>query len=113
MPEEIRIHHFQTEDGEWFCAVREPHVHSGKAMAERFQDLSASSNGPIPREGDEHLALMARIAIHHAMEQQDGKARDFKLEFLPPVLKVEVPASGIGKSLLDLFEGVTVWRKSK
>jgi hypothetical protein len=112
MPEEICIHHFQTEDGEWLCAVQEPNVHSGKAMAQRFRDLLNSCETPIPGAGDEHIVLMARIAIHHAMERQDGMAREFKLEFLPPVVKVEVPSSGIGKSLLNLFEGVTVWRKS-
>ena len=111
MPEEIHIHYFQTEDQEWLCAVQEPHVHTGSAMKERFRALANVSHG-VSEEGEEYLKVLARIAIHHAMEKLGEPEREFNLEFLPPVVKIEAPASGMGASILDLFQGVTVWRQS-
>lgn len=112
MPEEIFIHYFQTADEEWHCAVQEPHVHRGSAIKERFQALVDASGKAVLQEGEEHLAVLARIAIHHAMQKLGEPEREFKLEFLPPVVKIEAPKSGLGASILDLFQGVTVWRQS-
>jgi len=112
MAEEIRIHYFQTEDEEWLCAVQEPHVHGGNVMKERFRALADASPGSVSEQGDDYLAVLARIAIHHAMQKLGEPEREFKLEFLPPVVKIEAPASGIGASILDLFQGVTVWRQT-
>jgi hypothetical protein len=112
MPEQISIHYFQTEDEEWLCAVQAPEVHGGAAMKGRLSALADASQTAIPEEGEEHLAVLARIAIHHAMEQLGEPQREFKLEFLPPVVKIDAPASGMGASILNLFEGVTVWRQA-
>ena len=112
MIDEITIHYFQTRDEEWLCAVQEPQVHDCTAMSEQLKELVRTSNGQIPKEGDEYLAVLARIAIHHAMRMQGEPEREFTLEFLPPVVKMKAPASGIGASLLNLFQGVTVWRQA-
>jgi hypothetical protein len=110
--EEIRIHYFQTEDGEWLCAVQEPHVHGGGEMEKQIRALAEASEGSIPDQGDEYLATLARVAIHHAMQKLGKPEREFTLEFLPPVVKMKAPASGVGASILDLFQGVTVWRQT-
>jgi hypothetical protein len=112
MTKEITIHYFQTSDEEWLCAVQEPQVHACTAMSEQLSALAAASHDQIPKEGDEHLAVLARIAIHHAMRAQGEPEREFTLEFLPPVVKMQAPVEGMGASLLNLFEGVTVWRQA-
>ena len=110
MSKQIVIHYFQTEDEEWLCAVQEPDVHECKAMGAELSTLSRE--GPVAEEGEEHLKVLARIAIHHAMRKLGEPEREFKLEFLPPVVRMEAPEKGIGASILDIFQGVTVWRQA-
>ena len=80
-------------------------------MKERFQALAGASPETVSEEGGDYLKVLARIAIHHAMQKLGEPEREFRLEFLPPVVKIEAPASGIGASILNLFQGVTVWRQ--
>ncbi len=92
------------------CAVQEPTVHRGAVLAQRMAALAEASDGETPANADQHLAVMARIAIHHAMEVHGEPARNFTLKELPSVARVEVP-SDKGALMLKLFEGVTVWRR--
>lgn len=112
MDESIIIHYFQTTDGEWLCAEQEPAVHRGSVLAQRMAALSELCGGKVSRNADEHLAVMARIAIHHAMEVHGVPDRRFTLQELPSVARVEVP-SDKGALMLNLFEGVTVWRRKR
>lgn len=111
MNQEIRIHYFQTSDEEWLCAVQEPQVHGCDVMGKRLAELFEASQKSMPESGDDYLAVMARIAIYHAMREQGEPDREFTLEFLPPVVKMDAPASDVGASVLNLFKGVTVWRQ--